>query len=138
MPTKPDANTYEARKEKFELIRGKLGPSNPRSKNNSDRILTYIQSGALPFRSNYSAEDEHNRDRLHSNYFLQIFFSVGETIVEDNLSKSEAQSNLKEVKNASMPSGLPSDGSKGQWRTANKHKQKAYEWFLCKWDGDQF
>jgi len=134
--TNPDVNTFEERKEKFRLIQDKLRP-NPRSKENADRLLTYIQSGALPYRGNYTPEEQHEKDRLHSDYFLQLFFSVGNDILDEDMSETEAQEKLEEVRNASMPSGLPSDGSKGQWRAANKHRQKSYEWFLCEWDGDQ-
>jgi len=135
MTVKPNENTYEERKKKFELIRDKLGPSNPRSSENAERLLEYIQSGALPFKG--SPQDAFDRDRLHRDYFLQIFFSIGDTILSEDLTKSEAQNRLEEARNASMPNNLPSDGSKGQWRAANKHKRKSYEWFLCEWDGGQ-
>lgn len=132
--TNPDANTFENRKEKFKLIQDQLSPD-PRSEDNAGRLLEYIQNGAIPHRGT-EPEKEYDRGRLHTNYFLKIFFTVGNEIIDDNLSKTEVQNKLTETKNASTPSHLPSDGSKGQWRTANRHKQKAYEWFLCEW-GDK-
>lgn len=132
----PTANTFEARKEKFNLIQEQLG-DDPRSEANADRLLTYIQNGALPYRSNYSPAEEHENGRLHRNYFLQIFFNVGTSIIDEDMSQAEAREKLEDAQDATMPNNLPSDGSKGQWRSANKHKQKAYEWFLCEWDGDQ-
>lgn len=138
MVTKPNENTFSERKQKFELICDKLGPQNPRSKENAERLLEYVQSGALPFSSSYTPQEAFDKNKLHRDYFLQLFFSVGEEIIADDLSKSEVEEKLEEEENKSMPSGLPSDGSKGQWKTAKRHRCKAYRWFLCQWDGDQF
>jgi hypothetical protein len=53
------------------------------------------------------------------------------SILKDLLHEDEetAYSKLEEWRQKEMPSNLPSDGSKGQWRLNKKVKTSALEWF---------
>lgn len=63
-------------------------------------------------------------------YALKIFLSKAERALSEGLTEEQVRDLLEESQEADMPSGLPQDGSKGQWRTANRHAQGSYAWIL--------
>jgi len=60
------------------------------------------------------------------------------SVLRDLLFEDEEKgySKLEEWRNKEMPSNLPSDGSKGQWRLNKRVKTAALEWF-CEEKGEE-
>lgn len=140
-------STFEHRKRKFALIHDHLDgegdgwDDGPRREENEDRLLALVMAGALPWRGTYHPEGYSETWGIHGEYFLQIFFSTGKNIIDDDLSAEEVRERIEEKRHV-LEEGIgkptATDGSKGQWKAANKHAIKSYRWFLGEYDGTEW
>ena len=94
-----------------------------------DAINEKVDEDSLPWfvvrqSGSYATEEGEVRD-----YWFNIFSDLGEEIVGEGWDEEKVREKLEEINNRTMPS-LPSDGSKGQWRSCQKAKRRTCEWFL--------
>lgn len=92
----------------------------------ADLILkSWMEEGRMP-RVGNDTEDGFEP----SSYFRVNFFGL--MLGQGWITKDEAEllKAYKELRGKNMPSNLPADGSKGQWRAAMNHKLQGVEWLL--------
>lgn len=100
-------------------------------------VLNLIEEDLLPDHITcWDAFENPNlgNDKPYHEYWFSV--TVGELVRVLFLDEEGIREHLNELKDQEMPN-LPSDGSKGQWKVAQKNKIKAVEWLLEEGDSDE-
>lgn len=141
-PIRPDRlpQTTEERKQGFMQYQKSLSQYPENEKHFHRTTLRYVKNGVIPWNRSgedddrYTPEGYNDTWGIHGSYFITIFISTACDAVL--MERYELRAELEEKKNWEPTGNYPSDGSKGQARTANRHTAKTYQWFLCVWDGE--
>jgi len=91
-----------------------------------DAVREEIEQGRLP--------DFLLRERGINEYKWSIFKDRVEEVYTEPLDVHDVARRLREKREAEMPR-LPQDGSRGQWKVANRTNIQTYEWLLGEYDG---